>query len=29
MSTVNGQRPKLGAGEILEGGLGEGVATSG
>jgi conjugal transfer pilus assembly protein TraB len=25
---VNGQRPKLGAGEILEGGLGEGVATS-
>jgi conjugal transfer pilus assembly protein TraB len=28
MSTVNGQRQKLGAGEILEGGLGEGVATS-
>ena len=26
--SVNGQRPKLGAGEILEGGLGEGVATS-
>lgn len=25
---VNGQRQKLGAGEILEGGLGEGVATS-
>ena len=26
---VNGQRDKLGAGEILRGGLGEGVATSG
>ena len=26
---VNGQRDKLGAGEILQGGLGEGVATSG
>ena len=26
--SVNGQRPQLGAGEILEGGIGEGVATS-
>src|SRR3546814_4235575 len=26
--SVNGQRQKLGTGEILEGGLGEGVATS-
>ena len=27
--TVNGQRQKLGPGEILQGGLGEGIATSG
>ena len=27
--SVNGQRQKLGAGDILQGGLGEGVATSG